>query len=360
MPPSLPFSVEGTSIIASQSGQWFGRASMKVLSDNTVVLIYKEASHHAANDGELHIRFSNDYGQTWSAEDKYINSGSVTGFPMNPPLPVGIDSGEPWLYLAPDGNLVLHMWGIDYGVSNSGTWQSTSTDGGATWSTPPSLVSFTGVSVSENYNVFATDDDFVLSGTMYAGARAYSNATPSDSKIIFIKSDDNGATWDYVSDITSTNTQEIGIEYLGNNTIIGIVRTLDNTETYRVWSFDMGATWSSLENISTAIQVSGRHRIYTLAHLKGEASWWDDPTLIMTGFVLTNPGSSTPRRNCIWVSLDGGELWSNPMYVDTELEDGGYGDIFYDPDNDEFVLIYTYGTQAEADLKQYNISITGI
>jgi len=332
---------------------------MKVV-DGVTVLVYKEGSAHDVNDGELHIRFSDDYGQTWSAEDEYLDTTAITGFPMNPStLSGGEDAGEPWLYLADNGDLILHMWRVDYGVSRGGTWQSVSSNGGLSWSTS-SQVDFSGIS-GDDY-ILATDDDFVLSGTIYAAARIHADATPSNSYCVLIKSEDDGASWSYVSDITASGslTHEVGLEYLGNNTIIAIIRSLNNSKTYRRYSTDLGATWETLEDISTAIQVSGRHRIYTLSHLKEESNWWNDQTLIMVGFVNGTIGLSTPRRNCIWISLDGGNLWTSPMYIDSQYEDGGYGDVIYDPNNNEFVVVSYVGSLGEANLKQYNISVGGL
>lgn len=365
-PPTV--TVGSSATIASATGQWFGRAAVKVIPpvssdpnvNGVVILVYKESTAHQYNDGALHIRFSDNYGVTWSDEDKTLTGTSVTGFPMNPPDCVaGEDAGEGWLYIAPNSDLLLHMWRVNYGVTANGTYQSRSTDGGETWSTP-AAVDFTGI--ADDAKVFATDDDFVYNGVIYAGARVYDNATPSNSKNILIKSDDNGTTWDYVSDISNftTDTIEVGLEYLGNNTILAILRDMNNTYTYKATSMDMGATWSSLSDVTATLTASGRHRIYTRSHLRGGANWWQDPVLIMVGFQLMSPGNSQQRRNAVWISMDQGATWTGPLYLDTQSEDAGYGDIFYDPDLDRYVVINYQGTLDAAVVKQYNLIIGGI
>ena len=355
--------VDSSATIASQSGQWFGRASMKVRS-GVVVLVYREGSHHAVNDGELHIRFSTDYGATWTAEDTFTNGSAVTGFPMNPStLSAGEDAGEPWLYLADNGDLILHMWRVDYGVSQNGTYQSVSTDGGATWSSS-AAVAF--ASTTDDANMFSTDDDFVSGGVIYAGARIHGTTqTPSESCLI--KSTDDGATWEKVSTICASNegaagtgAWEVGLEYLGSNTIIAILRMVDLTRAYKRISTDMGATWGSLTEITSQVGIAGRVRVYTRAHLKGEASWWDDTTLVMVGYVHQTAGSSTSRRNCIWVSKDAGTTWTLPIYIDVTAEDAGYGDMIWNPTTKRYVVVTYQGTQAEAVLKQYNVRVFGI
>lgn len=354
--------VDSISTFASSANQWFGRASIKI-REGIVVCCYYESTAHDANDGELHIKFSDDYGATWTAEDTKLGGGAVTGFPMNPStVTAGQDAGEPKLYLADNGDLILHMWRVNYGSANNGTYQSVSTDGGETWSSS-AAVDFTGI--ADDNNTFATDDDFVVGGIIYAGARTHdADQSPSESQLI--KSEDNGATWEKVSTICANNegtggtgAWEVGIEYLGDNRILAILRMVDLTRAYQRISTDMGATWGSLTEVTSQIGIAIRQRVYTRAHLKGEASWWNDKYLIMTGAVHTIAGDSQNRRNCIWFSTDAGTTWSQPKFIDSNIGDGGYGDIFYNPTTGKYVVINYQGSLTEATLKQYTLSISG-
>lgn len=349
--------LDTTVVSGGGTPDWHARAAIKRRGDGVLVLVYYRSSNHSANDGALHIRFSADDGDSWTDEDTTLAGATVSGFPMNPSgAGAGEDAGEPWLYLADNGDLILHMWRVDYGVSNGGTYQSVSTDGGESWSAS-ALVDFGGI--AGDTNIFATDDDFVLGGVIYAGARVFTDATLSESHAILIKSTDDGASWSYVSDITAagSRTHEVGLEYLGNNTIIAVIRSLENEVTYQRYSTDLGLTWGTLTDVSTTIGVSGRHRIYTRAHLKGEANWWTDPVLIMVGFQLMAPGNSHPRRNALWVSLDAGATWDGPHYLDDTTNDAGYGDIFYDATRDQYRVVNYQGATTAADLKQYDVSL---
>ncbi|HJY98180.1 MAG TPA: sialidase family protein [Patescibacteria group bacterium] len=359
----ISLNVDSVSTLRSATNEWYGRAAVKV-KNGVVICCYRHGSHHAVNDGELHIKFSSDYGATWTAEDTFTDSSAVSGFPMNPStLNAGEDAGEPWLYLAPNGDLVLHMWRVDYNVSGNGTYQSRSTDGGKTWSTS-AQVDFTGI--ANDSQVFATDDDFVYNSVIYAGARIH-DADQNPSESILIKSSDNGTTWEKVSTICANNegaggtgAWEVGLEYLGNNTIIAELRMQDLTRAYQRVSTDMGATWGALTEMTSQIGIAGRQRVYTRTHLKGESNWWTDRYLIMTGFIHTTAGSSQGRINCIWFSTDAGTTWSNPKRIDVSYEDGGYGDIFYNANTGKYVVISYRGTQAEASLIQYNLTFHGV
>lgn len=336
-----------------------GRASMEVVNGATV-LVYKSATTHSDNDGALHIRFSNDYGATWSDRDKTLAGAAVTNFPMNPStLTPGEDAGEPWLYIAPNGNLILHMWRADYGVTTNGTYQSVSTDGGATWSVS-AQVDFTGI--ADDAKVFATDDHFVYDGVIYAGARVYApgDVAPANCLNILIKSADNGATWEYVSDISSytTDTIEVGLEYIGNNTILALLRDMSSAKSYSTRSTDMGATWAALSDVTAKIKTVGRVRIYTLAHLRGEANWWTDTNMVHIGHETTTPGSSMPRQNSVWLSFDSGTTWAEQYHLDDIVDDAGYGDIIYDPNTGKYVNVTYQGTALAASLVQYKFNIT--
>jgi hypothetical protein len=364
--PATPaVNVDSTTILATGTGRWFGRASMKKRDDDVIVLVYREGSEHSSNDDEIHIRFSDDYGATWSDEDEDLNGDSVdVGYPTGADVGDAFGISEPWLYLASNGDLILQTWKRDVngGVYDAvdGTWQTISSDGGLNWS-PWNQVDFIGI--GDDDDIFATDDDFVYNDVIYAAARIVDDYTTNlNWKNIFIKSEDNGITWEYVSDLSSfaNNTIEAGLEYLGNSTIIAILRGFDNATTRKTISTDMGATWGAFDEIDGDIGIVGRPRIYTRSHVKGHADWWHDKVLIIIGFETMTPGSWLTRRNALWISQDGGTSWEGAFYLDSEVDDAGYGDIIYDPDNDVYRFISYQGNTNDADLKQYNLTITGI
>jgi hypothetical protein len=347
--------ITGRKIIRQHAGgDWYGRASTKVVN-GVVVMPYKMGSGHAENDGALHIKFSNDYGATWSDEDKYLDGAAITGFPMNPPdCDAGQDANESFLYVAPNGNLVLHIWKYGPGVGQQeGTYQSTSTDDGKTWSTPAALA-LTGVDADHLPNIFTTDDGFNDGGIMYAAGRDFSDA----STICFLMTSvDNGANWVYISTIAASSfgISEAGIEYVSGNRIVALLR--DSSVSYRAFSNDLGETWVQLGETTRELGLmNGRHRIYTAAHLRGVSAWYIDENLIACGFYY----SGSNRINCVWVSNDAGYTWATYPLDVTPNTDGGYGDLFYNPTMGEYVAVMYIGTTGEADITQYNFLLDSI
>jgi hypothetical protein len=151
------------------------------------------------------------------------------------------------------------------------------------------------------------------------------------------------------------------MEYVGSDRILTMIRDFPHEKSFQVRSTNLGDSWPELTDVTTpTVGIAARQRVYTRAHLKGEDNWWEDNVLFMVGFIQTDPGSSQGRRNCIWISGDFGDTWTTPFYVDTETEDGGYGDMFYDADEDQYVVVSNYGTLAAASLKQYRLTVTGL
>lgn len=371
---AVAVTVDSTSTIGSGGTEdWWGRASIvRRSTDGVLVLAYQRATHHGINDGDgIHVRMSDDNGATWSDEDEDEAGNPISGTPVLPTVSAGEDAGEPWMIEAPNGNLLMFMWRVDYGVTVGGTWMSESADGGDTWSTPTGPLAFEGFGAtsSTHLRTFMTDDGFVAGNTIYAAARIYIDVALTGSNMVFVMSDDNGATWSRVSNTIASTTDvptegiiEAGVERIGTSRIITMLRDhpSNSVKSWQRESTDMGVTWGSLVDVTSTVGIAGRQRVYTRAHLKGETGWWNDPVLLMVGYEHQTPGSSQDRRNAVWVSRDRGATWTTPFYIDVEVEDAGYGDMFYDADNDQWVVVTYQGTLTAASLKQYRLTIAGI
>lgn len=359
LPPFDPtVTVDTTTTLGSGGGaDWWGRASVKRRpSDNALVLAYYRATGHANNDGNVHIKMSDDDGATWTAEDTDLDAITIPD--IHPSYATASqDPGEPWLYVCPNGDLLIHTWVVDYSSDDDGTCQFRSTDGGTTW-TEEGPVTYSGGSFT--VHTFQTDDDFVYDGTIYAGVRTYASLAYADCYLSLVKSSDNGETWEYVSDVVApsdTACIEWGMEYVGNSTIVSMIRDIAHTASYKRISTDMGATWGTLTDVTSTVGIAARQRIYTRAHLQGLDGWWKDPVLYMVGFVQQTPGDSQDRRNAVWISPDRGTTWDGPHYVDTTAEDGGYGDLFWDFTNSRLGMVSYRGTLTAASLKQYDLTV---
>jgi hypothetical protein len=369
--PPGPVSVNVDSTTTLGSGgtlAWWGRASIARRPNGVLMLAYQRATAHDVNNGTgIHLRMSDNNGATWSDEDKNVSGSAITGAPLVPPsLGANMDAGEPWLTYTPDGDLLCFTWRVDYNVTNDGTCIFRSTDDGETWDSGTDTIDWSGLNLLQDSRTFCTDDGFNIGSTMYVAGRVYAADDYSSSAVVMMTSTDDGVSWSCDATLVSPEGPpthgaiELGMERVGNSDFIAMIRDTDHEKSYRATSSNLGARWSALEDVSSTVGIAGRQRVYTRAHLKGQANWWNDPVVLMVGYVHQTPGQSQDRRNCVWVSRDHGVTWSTPYYIDSTTEDAGYGDIFYDADNDQYVVVNYQGTLAAASLKQYRLTIAGV
>jgi hypothetical protein len=362
-----------TTLVTGGTLDWIGRPSIWRRSDDALVMVYYRATGHATNDGAVYIRYSDDDGATWTAENTKLagdGGGAVTGFPLNPTVSAGEDAFEPLLMgLSTADEALLHTWRFNFGAggSNGGTYQWRTTDGGVTWTSEGGPVAWAGLTPTQNGKTYATDQGVLVGSNLFVGGRVYNDPDEDPTSLIFSGTTDDGATWTRLATLVSAaslgghGTQEIGFTRVGSR-FLGIIRDVAAvTHTYAMVSDDLnGVSWGSLEDWTARLGIMGRPRLYTRAQLKGQANWWNDPVLILSGFEHQTPGTSTSRRNAVWISRDSGGTWDGPNYIDTTNDDGGYSDVFYDAGNDQYVVVSYRGTLTAADLKQYRLSIAGI
>lgn len=343
-----------TRILADKPDRWLGRAVVEKLPNGRMALAYREAGRHPGwVGGMVHIRFSDDGGQTWSAEDHNTDGSPLPGFPVTFS---GDDAFEPYLYAAPNNDLILHIWRTN-GTSHrhgKGTWQTVSSDGGNTW-TEPAQVDFIGV--DDDDRAYATDDHTIIDGTIYTSLRQYIGGSQG-WQCKFVRSTDNGATWELVNEhinVPELNAVEKGFEYLGAGQIVSVSSHGQREKVLLTETDDLGQTWKPWSDILDSTGVWDRPRIWTLAHLKGEPRWWDDSILLGVGNTTPGRGEKVPRANAVYISTDRGASWwmIDGEPIDGFYPDGGYGDMVYDHLTDTFV----YVSYRDGNIVQYRFEL---
>ena len=349
-----------TRVVAKAEGRWFGRATVERTAEGTLVLCYRGASKHTGSDGVIHMRFSSDGGQNWSEADHGLDGSPIAGFPISFD---GDDAFEPYLYVAPDGRIILHIWrttGRNH-REGKGTWQTDSADGGQTWS---KLRQVDFVGIENDDHCYATDDHTTIDGKIYTSLREYVGGEQR-WRCRFIQSPDNGASWRVVGEqvnVPEHNSVEKGFEYVGGDRIVSVGSDGPGRRfVLQTRSDDRGLTWRQWKDALPQTGVWDRPRIWTLAHLKGEAEWWTDDTLIGVGNTTPKAGKKFPRANAVYLSTDRGESWKmlDGKPIDKFYPDGGYGDLEYDPETGWFVYL-SYrgkGLHGSAEIVQYRFRL---
>ena len=356
-----------------------GRPSLQILADGTWAMVYIRSKHHWRDpQGQIEVMFSADEGRTWSDPNTCLDGTPVKGLPSRTAPPGSpYDPVEPYVYLAPSGELVAtamkeDLSGLGKGVpieSDGCAWITVSGDSGRTWDSWRK-VTFADLPEGQSPDYMdLTQDSFADGATLYAASRMRDKDRCEGSfhKAIagLFKSPDNGRTWQFVNyidpdvDWDRTLDCETGIERVGPTEIVAVTRgTLNGCA--RPWltrSHDMGRTWTPLVQADDKVLSWKRPRIYTFKHLRHMSGaenipeWWNDNVLIGTGVIQVSQPPNV-RNIGLWVSTDKGASWNAPLHLDEDTEDAGYGDLRMRK-NGEIVVVSYHGHYEAAAIKQY-------
>ncbi len=351
---------------------WYGRCMIAIVDNNRWVMAIRSGVDHISwqDRDAIHVLTSNDEGRTWSKLDQWLDGTPIRGMPFED----GHTHSEPGLFRMPNGDLILQFWRTNY---VSGTRQLRSTDNGKTWLADIDRINVKGVTGADGSRAIGTEDYFVdpkNPADVYMAFQYFHY--DSKAGTLLARSSDNGKSYTFLSWIgplagednpDSGATFEPAIEYVGNRTIVAVMRdAAGNRHTWQSVSRDMGASFSPLVEISD--QVNGgapngvwqRVRLYKesnpyfqfnnkLDYSKDEGRLW--------GFGLHSNGGGYTRKPVVYWSDDDGRSWNGPELLHGTMSPGtdtGYGDLKRRVDN-TFVAATYYATRDSkvADVEQY-------
>lgn len=338
---------------------WYGRCMIAIVDENRWIMALRSGISHIAwhtprRRDTIHLITSSDEGRTWSKLDRWFDGTPVQGMPYED----GETHSEPGLYRMPNGDLILQFWRTDY---STGTKQLRSTDHGKTWVTDLERINIAGVTGADGDRAIGTEDWFVdpeHPSHVYMAFEYYDYNQKAGS--LLAKSTDNGKSYGFLSWIgplgdmknpDSGATFEPAIEYVGNRTIVAVLRDVaglgdpaGDRHTWQTVSTDMGASFAPLVDISA--QISGgmpngawhRARLYKesnpyfqhsnpLNYARGEGRLWGFGIHCLGGGWGASPHT---RKPAVYWSDDNGQSWYGPQLLHGPMYPGtdtGYGDL---------------------------------
>ena len=357
---------------------WYGRCMIAIVDEKRWVMALRSGVDHVSwgDRDAIHIITSNDEGRSWSKLNRWFDDTSIEGMPYED----GHTHSEPGLYKMPNGDLILQFWRASF---SSGTTQLRSRDNGKTWVLDADPIKLEGVTGADGNKALGTEDYFVdpeNPSDVYM-AFQYLRFQGEFAGTLLARSTDNGKSYTFLSwigplanmdDPDAGATFEPAIEYVGNRTIVAVLRDYPgNGHTWQSVSTDMGASFSPLVDIAS--QIDGgvpqglwqRARLYKesnpyfqynnrLNYAKGEGRLWG-VGLHQNG--NGRKGSPHTRKPVVYWSDDNGKSWNGPVLLHGSMYPGtdtGYGDLKRRIDN-TFVAATYYANRVStrADTEQY-------
>ena len=333
--------VSQKSLFTAPSGEtnnWLGRASMIDVSPSLWIAVYRSGIDHNDGGGDLqHIRFSDDEGVTWSKRDTLIDGTTpVSNWPLVMHATTTNASVGP-IFVALNGDIIVHQY--EEQPTGHKTYQWRSTDDGETWA-DEGIILPTNIIGEEDYTIIPTG----ANAGIYIVARDFVSGF-EESRIY--RSVDNGTSWVFRgSSEIQIDANELGIVWLGGDTLLIVMKTSDQSATYRYYSYDAGATWTARQDITSQVGLMNKPRL----------SMFNDTLYLHGRFTIPSLGRAT---TVLHRSVDDGLTWTQGFYPDSLVQhwDCGYGDILKRSNGDIYMMYYA-GDYSAADIVEYIVRDT--
>jgi hypothetical protein len=251
------------------------------------------------------------YVAKWTASAGWVETLVLTFTTLVTP---GISELYPTICKLSDGSILIAHWFADTnaGVATIHTWRST--DDGATWGNYSDDCLRTAVDISGSPGAGASGYDLrrlrmrAINGQVLLIAEVYAHNTSSNREQAYqYASTNNGATFEYIDLINSTNGGMRNVQSPDITVLNGAfyVAFADNTITNPNRLYVMPLT-NAFESINTAWALRTEVATQVNVTLQGHVALWTDDN----GFMYAAFAGSADNRKRIYVSTDANGSWS--------------------------------------------------
>jgi hypothetical protein len=321
----------GTLITHPASGQtWLGRPILYQLASGVWMLLYRQATNHGDDStAQLHIRFSQNEGVSWTANNTFTDGQPCVGVPFLRHNSTFLAEGT--VIQSPNGDLLVHTTERP----GAGIHQFRSVDFGKNWADEGRI---------NNDTTLIGGDWCVVAGVIYTIWRYDAGsdfAHPHIAKIF--TSADDGDTWVELSTVQANfDINEPSILHLGGANFLSVVRNAYNTGTaHQYVSANTCATWT-YSNPGAVLKALHRPKMRTI-----------DEGILLFG---RDNEAEAVEGIAVFLSADNGLTWRKRFLVVEGMTDGGYCDVLR-RDDDTFYMVSYAGDTNVADLTWFTFEL---
>jgi len=301
------------------------------LKDGRILFVYSHYYGESSSDhatAYLAGRFSEDKGQTWTAEDVEVlpNEGGMNVMSVS------------LLRLQNDAIAMFYLRKND--TDDCIPYMRISVDEAQTWSEPTAVI-------TDNEGYFVLNNDRVIQledGTLMLAVAKHAGPGmewTSGADLFSYSSDDNGQTWKSSGQVPNPKNivlQEPGLVVLNDGSILMVIRSNAGVQCYS-YSEDRGETWSEVEESTLVSPVSPA----TIERIPGTG----DLLAVWNNNLSDDPEVAklrTPLNAAI--SKDEGKTWTNVKTLESD-PDGWYCYIAMEFVGDDVLLGYCAGNRPD-------------
>lgn len=270
------------------------------LKNGKILFVYTYFTEGTGDNAGAHLagRYSDDNGETWTAEDSTIigNEGGMNVMSVS-------------LFRLADDKITLFYLRKN-SESDCIPYIRTSTDEAKSWSEPVRCIEDSGYFVVNNDRVVRLKSDRIIFPTSLH--KTPDSETTNIGKIRCYYSDDEGVTWKKGNDASNpknATTQEPGVIELNDGRLMLFCRTESGVQ-YISFSSDDGENWSELQpgNIKSPLSPASIERIPQTGDLM--LVWNNNYKAIHDG------GKRTPFN--LSISKDEGATWEKTKTIESD------------------------------------------
>ncbi|MEM9381048.1 MAG: sialidase family protein [Planctomycetota bacterium] len=284
-----------------------------VTENGTVVVIFQEfrdsAAAGAPTEADCYYNRSTDGGVTWMPAAMPLNTTTA-----GPNISSDIDR----IFLASSGNRVFATWEEDEASPNVDQIKFvTSTDAGATWTTPALITSTMPIEDVDDPKVAGNGANVVV---------AFIDDNGGDEDLEILNSTNGGLTWTQQAVETSTNGDADTARIASDGDVFAVawfdddVSGGNDNEVHAVVSTDGGVTWSAEITLNPSVGANAPATTHDIAlWVDGDdvyCVYTDDSAAVAGG------GTSTINAGELYLSrsLDGGVTWDLEIAIDDDAD----------------------------------------